>query len=160
MSPDLPLLRGSLRLNLTYGARNAGENEIAEVLQACRLGPLVERLPKGLDTRLSENGDGLSTGERARIAIARAVLARPHVLLLDEAEANLDRLAREALDNLIEGFPGTVVFITHDAAHVARAGRILAVRSHRLVPITTSEATSELHASRLCADGRSLRLVS
>ena len=160
VAPDLSLLRGSLRLNLTYGARDATDAQIAKTLEACRLESLVERLPRGMDTRLSENGEGLSTGERARIAIARAVLARPQVLLLDEAEANLDRLAREALDHLIRTFPGTVVFITHDAARVAQADRILAIRPPRLEPVTLAEAIAELHSSRLFAQERALRLVS
>ena len=160
VSPDLSLLRGSLRLNLTYGARGAGEAEIENALRACRLESLVERLPAGLDTRLSGNGNGLSTGERARIAIARAVLARPQVLLLDEAEANLDRPAREALDDLIDNFAGTVVFVTHDAARVARADRILAIRAHRVVPMTVPEAICELHSSQLAVDVQNLRLVS
>jgi ABC-type multidrug transport system fused ATPase/permease subunit len=160
VSPDLSLLRGSLRLNLTYGARDATDAEIGKTLQACRLVSLAERLPRGLDTRLCENGEGLSTGERARIAIARAVLARPQVLLLDEAEANLDRPAREAVDTLTRKFAGTVVFVTHDATRVVQADRVLAIRSQQLVAVTASEAVAELHSSRLCADGGALRLVS
>lgn len=140
VSPDLPLLRGSLRLNLTYGARNVDEEEITQVVQQCGLMPLVTRLDKHLDSRIAENGAGLSTGERARIALARALLAKPSVLLLDEAEANLDEPARRALEKVIDSFEGTVVFTTHDVQRAAQANRVLAIDSGKLISMTSSEA--------------------
>jgi len=125
VAPDLPLLRGTIRHNLTYGADNPSEEELREVIARCDLEPLITRVPKGLRARLSENGEALSTGERARLLLARAVLARPRVLLLDEAEANLDAGAVQALDRIIDSFDGTVVFVTHDAARTARADQVL-----------------------------------
>lgn len=142
VTPDLPLLRGSLRLNLTYGAGDVSEDEIDQALHLCGLVTLVERLDKQLETRISENGAGLSTGERARIAIARALLAKPSILLLDEAEASLDAPSRRALDNVIQGFKGSVVFATHYPEHAARADRVLALDDGRLISLTPSEASS------------------
>lgn len=156
VAPDLSLLRGSLRLNLTYGSRRVDEVELRRVLDLCQLQPLLQRLPNGLDSRLAENGHGLSTGERARIAIARALLARPRILLLDEAEANLDRFAREALDRVIRSFAGTVIFITHDAARLAQADRVLALRASGVESLSATEAMAEL---RLTQDS-GLKLVS
>ena len=156
VAPDLSLLRGSFRLNLTYGAGRVEEAELSRVLALCHLDPLLERLPNGLDTRLAENGQGLSTGERARIAIARALLARPRILLLDEAEANLDRLARSALDTVIESFAGTVIYVTHDAGRADQADRILAIRSQGVAVMSTEAGMAELQVSQ----ERGLRLVS
>lgn len=144
VSPELGLLRASLRFNLAYGAPGADDCAIAAAVERCRLEPLVQRLPRGLDTRISSNGQGLSTGERMRIAIARALLAGPRVLLLDEAEAHLDRPAREALDALIDSFPGTVVFASHDPAQVARAQRALAIAAGRVREATLAEAIEAL----------------
>ncbi len=159
VSPDLPLLRGSLRLNLTYGASRANDAAIAEVVKICQLEGLLQRLAKGLDTRLAENGAGLSTGERSRIALARALLARPAVLLLDEAEANLDAAARQALQQAIRSFVGTVVFVTHDLSQVAEAGRVLVVRESEIRSVSTSEILAEPHLWGLGSDRRELRLV-
>ena len=83
VSPDLPLLRGSLRLNLTYCAGQVDEDKLIRVVRSCGLMPLVERLHKRLDTRISESGAGLSTGERARIALGRALETR----FIDPAES-------------------------------------------------------------------------
>jgi ATP-binding cassette subfamily B protein len=156
VSPDLPLLRGSLRLNLAYGLRGASDAALAQVIGHCQLEPLVARLPLGLDTRLSENGEGLSTGERARIAIARALLTQSQVLLLDEADANLDEPSRQALDMLVGSFPGTVVFVTHDASRVAKAGRILTLHDRRVVEV----AAGETGACLAVPEGRHIKLVS
>lgn len=160
VSPELGLLRASLRLNLTYGAAGVGDEEIDRVLALCRLQPLVARLPRGLDTRLPSNGEGLSTGERTRIALARALLAGSRVLLLDETEAHLDRPAREALDALIESFPGTIVFATHDAAQVARAQRALSIVSCRVGEMTAAQAVSSTQPPRAVNDRADLRRVS
>ena len=133
VSPDLPLLRGSLRFNLTYGGRKRTDEELAQMLSQLGMDRLVERLPKGLDSRVSEHGEGLSTGERARIALARAMLVRPRLLLLDEADANLDQAARAALAQVVRTFDGTVVFITHDQARTAGAHRIFHLKDGGLV---------------------------
>ena len=125
VSPDLPLLRGSLRFNLTYGATEQSQESLAPLLSALGLDRLVARLPRGLESRISESGEGLSTGERARITLARALLTGARVLLLDEADANLDRDAGALLERVLQLFSGTVVFVTHDLARASQADRIL-----------------------------------
>ena len=147
VSPDLPLLRGSLRLNLTYGARGLDDAQVRETAVELGLGPLLDRMANGLDTRISENGGGLSTGERARIALVRALLVRPRVLLLDEADANLDHGAREALNRVVGTFEGTVVMVTHELARVGQADRVLRLQDTHLTEVQKSYALAESGAS-------------
>lgn len=160
VSPELGLLRGSLRLNLTYGARDVESARLADVVALCGLQPLVARLERGLDTRLTGEGGGLSTGERTRVAIARALAAQPSVLLLDETEAHLDRPAREALDALIESFPGTIVFVTHDPTHVKRADRAVEIRDSGVTPLTVAQAVASLQPPGTERGPGNLRRVS
>jgi ATP-binding cassette, subfamily B, bacterial len=129
VSCDLPLLRGSLRFNLTYGVPRASESALSEVIEACDLQGLVGRLPKGLDTSLSEQQTRFSAGERMRIALARGLLAKPQVLLLDEMEAHLDAEGTQALDKVIRRFAGPVVFITHQQARAGLASRTVTLRA-------------------------------
>ncbi len=129
VSPDLPLLRGSLRLNLTYGAGETTPSHIVELITICGLDELVARLPGGLNARLSENGEGLSTGERSRIALARALMIKARVLLLDEAEANLDDIAQDALNQIFNTYPGTVIAATHDLSLARSADQVIFMRN-------------------------------
>ncbi|MBT3331147.1 MAG: ABC transporter ATP-binding protein [Rhodospirillaceae bacterium] len=125
VSPDLQLLRGTLRLNLTYGAALVTPERLAEVLMQCRLTDFVAGLSEGLDTRVIDRGALFSHGERARFVLARALLCEPKILLLDEAESNLDGETQHAIMDVIEAFQGTVIYITHNFHHAARASRVL-----------------------------------
>ncbi|MCJ7555603.1 MAG: ABC transporter ATP-binding protein/permease [Gammaproteobacteria bacterium] len=118
LGPDLPLMRGSFRRNLCYRDPNASEETQWVALRMSGAAALVNALPGGLDTRLSSRGTNLSVGQRQRIALARAVLGQPPILLLDEVDANLDEEAKELFYSMIQNYPGTVVMATHDA-HLA-----------------------------------------
>src|SRR5262249_24111818 len=87
---DAPVLSGSLRENLLFGAPEATEDEVHDVLRITRLDGLLAKLPDGLETLVGHRGTRLSGGERQRVAIARALLRRPRLLLLDEATSQLD----------------------------------------------------------------------
>ena len=154
VSPDLPLLRGSLRFNLKYGAEERTEEEILDVVSKLGLDELINGLPKGLKTRVSEKGEGFSTGERARIALARALLVRPRVLLLDEADANLDPGASGLLDQILENAGCTVIYITHDPARAAAADRVLRLEDGKLAAMDAEAVKS------LAAPEPPLRLVT
>jgi ABC-type multidrug transport system fused ATPase/permease subunit len=118
VSPDLPLLRGTISKNLCYRWRSAPDAEVARVRKLCGIDDLLTELPDGENTRISEGGTNLSTGQRQRIALARAILGSPPVLLLDEADANLDPGASAIINEILEDYAGTVLVVTH---HLKRA---------------------------------------
>jgi ATP-binding cassette subfamily B protein len=140
--PQEPFLfSGSMRDNLTFARPEADEEEVVATCRAVGLGELLDRLPEGLDTPVHERGVALSSGERQLLALARAFLARPRVLVLDEATSNLD-LASEsriehALDVVLEG--RTAIVIAHRLATAMRADRIAVIEDGRVAELGTAE---------------------
>ena len=110
------LADGSIRDNLVLGLRRWRDGDIARAVTCCGLGPLVSRSPLGLDARVGEEGRLLSAGERTRVALARAVVRAPGVLLLDEVGAHLDDEALSELRKEMGGFLAarTVIEVAHD----------------------------------------------
>jgi ABC-type multidrug transport system fused ATPase/permease subunit len=131
--PDLPLLRGTVEHNLRYRWPDAPDEELARVSALCDLDALIAGLPKGVETRIAERGVGLSAGERQRIALARALVGSPPLLLLDEADANLDAHAAEVVDRVVRGYSGTVLIVTHRADLLSAADMIWYLEDGRLV---------------------------
>ncbi|MDH4147231.1 MAG: ABC transporter ATP-binding protein/permease [Acidimicrobiia bacterium] len=129
------LFGGTLGTNVSFGRPDATPAAIDEAVDAVGLRPLVDRLADGLDTPVHERGVSLSAGERQLLALARAFLARPRVLVLDEATSNLDlqseQLVEAALDRLLEG--RTAIIIAHRLATARRADRIIVVDGGRVV---------------------------
>lgn len=113
VSSDLPLIRGSLRKNLCYGARGVDNQRLEHVIADCGLEDLVHRKLKGLEAQVAEAGADLSQGERVRVCLARALLRDPAILILDEAEANLDARAIRAVERVVSRFQGTIFMATH-----------------------------------------------
>ncbi len=143
------LFAGSVRSNITFARPDASDEEVDEACRAVGLDELISRLPHGIDTLVHERGATLSSGERQLLALARAFLARPRVLVLDEATANLD-LRSEAqvehgLDVLLEG--RTAILIAHRLATAMRAHRIAVVDDGRIVELGS-------HAELLAERGR------
>jgi ABC-type multidrug transport system fused ATPase/permease subunit len=142
---DAPVLSGTLRENLLFGAPDATEPEIDDVLATTRLSGMVARLPDGLDTPVGHRGIKLSGGERQRIAIARALLRRPRLLLLDEVTSQLDAVNEAALRATI--------------ADAARTTTVLVV-AHRLSTVTMADRIVVMDAGRVRAVGTHADLVA
>lgn len=131
--PDFPLLRGTVARNLTYRHPDASEDEQTQVRWLCGIDEIVADLPDGADTKISEGGNSLSAGQRQRLSLARALLGDPPLLLLDEADANLDHRAAAVVDRVIRAHRGTVLVVTHRADRLAAADVVWHLRDGRLV---------------------------
>lgn len=131
---ESPVMAGTIEDNLTYAASDVSADEIAEVLRLTRLDTLIERLPGGLRTEVGSRGVALSGGERQRLAIARALLRGPEVLLLDEATAQLDANNERALREAVEQAARrcTVLLIAHRLSTVTGADQIVVLEHGRV----------------------------
>jgi len=135
------LFHGSIRDNVSFSRPDATDDEVMDACRAVGIDDLVARLPKGLDAPCHERGSSLSSGERQLLALARAFLARPRVLVLDEATSNLDLRSESkierALDVLLEG--RTAIVIAHRLATAMRADRIAVVDEGGIVELGTHD---------------------
>ena len=129
------LFSGTVRENLLYGNPEASEEEIHRALALVSAEDVVTKLEKGLDTDVGEGGDMLSTGEKQLISFARAILANPRILVLDEATASVDTITEQkiqkAIDTIIRG--RTSIVIAHRLSTVRNADVILVVKNGKIV---------------------------
>ena len=149
------LFSGTIRENLLYGNPNATDEEIARALELVSADEVVARMDKGIDTDVGEGGDLLSTGEKQLISFARAILADPRILVLDEATASVDTLTEQkiqsAIDTVIRG--RTSIVIAHRLSTVRNADLILVVNDGKIVEQGT-------HRDLLAAKGPYYRLFT
>jgi ABC-type multidrug transport system fused ATPase/permease subunit len=149
VTQDGHLFHDTIRANLRYAAPAASDAELVDALRRARLGDLLEALPDGLDTVVGERGYRLSGGERQRLTIARLLLAKPRVVILDEATAHLDTESEAAVQAaLAEALDGrTAIVIAHRLSTVRAADEIAVVEAGRIVERGT-------HEELLAAGGR------
>lgn len=140
--PQEPFLfHGSIRDNIAFADPGATDEEVMEACRAVGIAELIARLPEGLDTLCHERGISLSSGERQLLALARAFMAKPRVLVLDEATSNLDLRSEhkieQALDRLLGG--RTAILIAHRLATAMRADRIAVIDDGRVIQLGSHE---------------------
>jgi len=135
VSTDGTLFRASIRANIQYGRLDAGDAEIVEAAREAGLARLLTRLPDGLDTAVGEGGVALSAGERQRVLLARAFVARPRVLVLDEATANLDYRTEASVKKalMVLGRGRTTLVIAHRRSMLTDVDRVLVLKDGRVV---------------------------
>jgi ABC-type multidrug transport system fused ATPase/permease subunit len=114
VSADFPLLRGSIRKNVFYRRNKASEEEFTCASQMSGLDQVLAKYPEGLETRLSTGGSNLSVSERQCIALARALMGLPPLLLIDETGLAADLETKRKIRSLMAEYPGTILLITYD----------------------------------------------
>lgn len=149
------LFEGTIRENILFPRPNASEEQLQEAVKAAYVDEFTDRFEDGLDTLIGERGIKLSGGQRQRIAIARAVLADPRILILDEATSNLDTeseaLIQKSLSHLTEG--RTTFVIAHRLSTIRKADQILVIENGRIVEQGT-------HESLIAKEGRYYNLFT
>jgi ABC-type multidrug transport system fused ATPase/permease subunit len=149
------LFEGTIRENILFPRPNASEEQLQEAVKAAYVDEFTDRFEDGLNTLIGERGIKLSGGQRQRIAIARAVLADPRVLILDEATSNLDTeseaLIQKSLSHLTEG--RTTFVIAHRLSTIRKADQILVIENGRIVEQGT-------HESLIAKEGRYYNLFT
>ena len=139
------LFSGTVRDNLLYGNPEATEEQILQALRLVSAESVVNRLEKGLDTDVGEGGDLLSTGEKQLISFARAILADPKILILDEATASVDTITEHKIQSAIE----TVI-----------RNRTSVVIAHRLSTVRNADLILVVHDGKICEQGTHEELMS
>ena len=135
------LQSGTIRENLLLGNPNATDEEIQQVLMQCQLDKMIEKLPQGLETPLQRQGEDLSQGQRQLLSIARVMLSKPSMLILDEATSSIDTRTelkiQQAFQTLMEG--KTSFIVAHRLSTIQNADKILVLKDGQVIEQGTHE---------------------
>ncbi len=149
------LFNGSIRDNISYGLPEVSDKALWDAVEMANAADFIKRLPQGIDSTIGERGSQLSGGERQRIAIARALIRNPRVIIFDEATSSLDNASeayvQEAIDRLMHG--RTTFIVAHRLSTIRKANRIVVMRQGCCVEAGT-------HKELMSAAGEFYRLQS
>ncbi|MSR42154.1 MAG: ABC transporter ATP-binding protein [Phycisphaerales bacterium] len=142
VAQESTFIRGTIRENVMLGADDVDADALDRALQLAHAKGFVSQLSKGLDSMIGEGGTGLSGGQKQRLAIARALLRDPAILVLDEATSQIDAESEAQIAQAIEEFcvGRTVIAIAHRLSTVRRADRIVVMEEGRIIDVGTHEA--------------------
>lgn len=136
------LFSGSIRENIRYGRLDAGDEAVEQAARLAHAHEFITQLPHGYDEEVGEGGNLLSTGQKQLISLARAVLAKPDIFIMDEATSSVDTLTealiQQGMETLLQG--RTSFVIAHRLSTIKRANRILVIENGRIAEMGTHEA--------------------
>jgi ABC-type multidrug transport system fused ATPase/permease subunit len=131
------LFRGTIRDNIRFGRPDATDDEVEQVCRLLGIDEAIERMPQGFDTEVRERGAALSGGERQLIALARAVLVDPRLMILDEATSALDAATEAHVESALRlaSHGRTTIVIAHRLSTAARANRVAVVDHGKIIEL-------------------------
>ena len=135
ISQDIFMFSGTIRENLTLGDKNINMEEIIEACKMAQAHDFINKMPLRYETYLEENGANLSGGQKQRLAIARAILKKPDIFIMDEATSNLDSIAEKAIEKTIETVCNgvTTIIIAHRLSTIKRCDRIYVMEEGKII---------------------------
>lgn len=133
------LFKGTLRENMQWGKQNASDEEIWQALDLAQASAFVKKLENGLDTMVTQDGKNLSGGQRQRLTIARALVKKPEILILDDSASALDFATDAALRKSLKTIQSTIFIVSQRVSSIMHADKIIVLSHGEIVGVGTHQ---------------------